>query len=120
MDVRTLNRSKSRIQIVGHELGYEDGYYPGTYDVLTAGDHSPLLNAFEVTERSGMSEPVDVARGLGPQSSDHLARRITDMARRQTDPSALRAEMADLAPNLLSWRIKDAPVAKVDSALRGA
>jgi nucleoside-diphosphate-sugar epimerase len=40
-------RSTSPIYLSGHDPGYEPVAFPGLYDPLTAGDISPLLNAFE-------------------------------------------------------------------------
>lgn len=40
-------RSSSGIDIVGFDAGYEGSVHPLTYDPLTAGDTSPLMNAVE-------------------------------------------------------------------------
>jgi hypothetical protein len=42
-------RSKSPIVITGYPPGYEADAYPGTYDPLSAGDVSPLVNCIEAT-----------------------------------------------------------------------
>jgi hypothetical protein len=44
-----LGHTKTAVPIYfsGYEAGYEDAPFPGLYDPLTAGEVSPLINAFE-------------------------------------------------------------------------
>ena len=47
LGVRTVTGSHSPVYFSGYDPGYEEVPYPGLYDPVTAGDVSPLLNAFE-------------------------------------------------------------------------
>jgi nucleoside-diphosphate-sugar epimerase len=50
VQVRDDMCSDSEITVSGYEPGYEAAPFPGLYDPLTAGDVSPLLNAFEAAD----------------------------------------------------------------------
>src|SRR5258708_8405 len=47
--------SATPIYFSGYDPGYEEVPFPGLYDPMTAGDVSPLLNAFEAA--AGTSAP---------------------------------------------------------------
>jgi hypothetical protein len=54
------NRSTAPIYISGYDPGYEGVSFPGLYDPATAGDVSPLINAFEAAALVDSPRPVTV------------------------------------------------------------
>ena len=56
----TETKSDSPVYLAGYERGYEEVPFPGLYDPRTAGDLSPLINAFEaVGAVAGRTPAVD-------------------------------------------------------------
>ena len=47
LGVLASKRSRTPVYISGYDPGYEEVAFPGLYDPATAGDVSPLMNAFE-------------------------------------------------------------------------
>jgi Polysaccharide biosynthesis protein len=47
LGVLSSKRSRTPVYISGYDPGYEEVAFPGLYDPATAGDVSPLMNAFE-------------------------------------------------------------------------
>jgi FlaA1/EpsC-like NDP-sugar epimerase len=84
--------STTPVYFSGHDAGYEKAPFPGLYDPLTAGDVSPLLNAFEAASPAGSpSDMVDAARlafAPDPRLHKHLAALEEDCARTH-DPERL-------------------------------
>ena len=93
--------SPTPVYVSGYDRGYEEIPFPGLYDPLTAGDVSPLLNAFEAGTERGFVVPdgrcLPGRNGAGTEGGE-AARR----ARRGLRPDggsergALRAERAFL------------------------
>jgi len=122
-DVRHRNRSQSPIEIVGHERGYEEGFYAGTYDVLTAGDHSPLLNAIEVDATDATdadAQPYDVAVRPAGDQPEGLIEEFLERTVAQSDEAALRDGIVKISPALLAWRLQGARPSTVERAIRAA
>jgi nucleoside-diphosphate-sugar epimerase len=98
--------SGTPIYVSGYDRGYEEIPFPGLYDPLTAGDVSPLLNAFEA--RSAVDSPcpmVDAFRvDMAPEpSADKLLNALATVCERTGDPAAVRGAL-----NELSWAVLDA------------
>lgn len=119
-DVRHRNRSQSAIRFIGHEQGYEEGFYPGTYDVLTAGDFSPLLNSIEVDFITGRAPAYDVAIRSGSTHGTEIVEQFLARALNSGDVADLRDNIIQTAPALLRWRLRGALPATVARAVRAA
>jgi nucleoside-diphosphate-sugar epimerase len=90
----------------GHDAGYEEVPFPGLYDPLTAGDVSPLLNAFEAAALTSSPSPhtdafrVELARATQPHT---LLADLTATAGQTQNPELLRPGL-----DALSWALLDA------------
>ena len=101
--------SRTPIYISGYDRGYEEIPFPGLYDPMTAGDVSPLLNAFEACTVTDSSCPlVDVFRvEMGPEPrARKLLSALAEVCDRTQDPDIVRAAL-----NELSWSLLDATLA---------
>ena len=102
-------QSESPIYFSGYDPGYEEVPFPGLYDPATAGDVSPLLNAFETAAAaSSPSSPcpmVDAFRlDMAPdQAPPKLLAALEAVCDRTQDPRAVRQALDDL-----SWSLLDA------------
>ena len=98
--------SASPVYISGYDKGYEEIAFPGLYDPMTAGDVSPLMNAFEAVALTGSPSPrVDTFRmGIAPEPRAVKLLAALDVACEQTqDPDVIRAMLDEL-----SWAVLDA------------
>jgi nucleoside-diphosphate-sugar epimerase len=98
--------SGTPIYVSGYDRGYEEIPFPGLYDPLTAGDVSPLLNAFEA--RSAVESPcpmVDAFRvDMAPEPrAGKLLNALAEVCDRTEEPAAVRGAL-----NELSWAVLDA------------
>ncbi|HTU72550.1 MAG TPA: polysaccharide biosynthesis protein [Trebonia sp.] len=104
--------SVTPVYFSGHDAGYEKAPFPGLYDPLTAGDLSPLLNAFEAASPAGSpSDMVDTARlafAPDPRPRKHLAALEEDCARTY-DPERLAGRLGELSWALLDAALRAAP-----------
>ena len=120
----TETGSSSPIYICGYEDGYESAPFPGLYDPATAGDVSPLINAFEAPFVSpGLCERVDYFDAPALRDDDEVLERLERLeaqCARTTDPSALRPEFEGLCRSLLAATLRDLPDPAVGRALRFA
>jgi nucleoside-diphosphate-sugar epimerase len=102
---------RTPIYFSGYDQGYEETPFPGLYDPVTAGDVSPLLNAFEAGTAVESPCPmvdgfrVDVARDQG--AVKRLAA-LTEICERTVNPAAVRGLL-----NELSWSLLDATLRAV-------
>lgn len=109
--------SQTPIYFSGYDPGYEEVPFPGLYDPMTAGDVSPLLNAFEAA--AGTSSPcpmVDAFRlemASNPQPVKLLAA-LDEICGRTTDPDVVRGGL-----NELSWGLLDATLHAVPRQVLG-
>ena len=98
--------SRTPIYFSGYDPGYEEVPFPGLYDPTTAGDVSPLLNAFEAGAGTPAPCPlVDAFRlemAANPRSAKLLAA-LDEICDRTTDPDAVRGGL-----NEMSWALLDA------------
>lgn len=113
--------SASPIYVCGHEEGYESSPFPALYDPATAGDVSPLINAFEAPfVAQGMCAAVDRFDAAAPPE-DHEAldrlNRLERLCRQTTDARALRPEFAALCQALLEATLRALPDRAVARAL---
>jgi nucleoside-diphosphate-sugar epimerase len=104
--VLARSRSGTPIYVSGYDRGYEEIPFPGLYDPLTAGDVSPLLNAFEA--RSAVASPcpmVDAFRvDMAPEPrAGKLLNALAEVCDRTADPATVRGAL-----NELSWAVLDA------------
>jgi nucleoside-diphosphate-sugar epimerase len=104
--------SATPVYFSGHDAGYEKAPFPGLYDPMTAGDVSPLLNAFEAASTtSSLSDMVDTARlAFAPDRRlrKHLAALEEDCARTY-DPARLSGRLSELSWSLLDAALHAAP-----------
>jgi len=98
--------SRSPIYFSGYDPGYEEVPFPGLYDPATAGDVSPLLNAFETAAAVGSPCPmVDAFRlDMAPdQVAPKLLTALETVCERTEDADTVRHALDDL-----SWSVLDA------------
>lgn len=98
--------SRSPIYVSGYDPGYEEVAFPGLYDPQTAGDVSPLLNAFETAALAQSSCPmVDAFRlDMVPDMvSPKLLTGLESVCDRTQDPAEVRTALDEL-----SWSLLDA------------
>jgi nucleoside-diphosphate-sugar epimerase len=103
--------SDTPIYFSGHDRGYEAQPFPGLYDPLTAGDLSPLLNAFEAASAEASPcrgvDAFSLAMAPDPVAEERM-RALEDVCARTRDPAAVRAALDEL-----SWSLLDATLAAV-------
>jgi len=101
--------SDSPIYFSGHDPGYERAPFPGLYDPDTAGEISPLLNAFEA---AAAEHDAQLGIDACPIQFDHsrapagLLAAVEQVCTATSGPQAVRAAL-----DQLSWRILDAALA---------
>jgi hypothetical protein len=106
LGVLISTRSATPIYFSGYDPGYEEVPFPGLYDPMTAGEVSPLLNAFEAAARTSAPCPmVDAFRlemAASPQPAKLLSA-LDEICDRSTDSDVVRAGL-----NETSWALLDA------------
>jgi hypothetical protein len=96
----------------GYDAGYEQVPFPGLYDPLTAGDVSPLLNAYEAAVSVPPAVPGADAFWLRFAQDTQLPKmlsRLDDSCARTRDPVSLRQELDELSWALLDATLRTAP-----------
>jgi nucleoside-diphosphate-sugar epimerase len=98
--------SATPIYFSGYDPGYEEIPFPGLYDPMTAGDVSPLLNAFEAA--AGTSSPCPMVDAFRLEMAAHprpakLLAALGEICDRTTDPDVVRGGL-----NEMSWALLDA------------
>ena len=109
LGVLTSKRSRTPVYISGYDPGYEEVPFPGLYDPATAGDVSPLLNAFEAAALVGSPCPLVDAFKLEMAHdpvSLKLLNGLNSVCERTADPAEVRCSLDDL-----SWSLLDATLA---------
>ncbi len=102
-------KSQTPIYVSGYDPGYEEVPFPGLYDPATAGDVSPLLNAFETSAMVQSPCPMVDAFTLEMAQYSVGARQLAELGAvcaRTEDPAAIRPALDDL-----SWSLLDAALA---------
>jgi NAD(P)-dependent dehydrogenase (short-subunit alcohol dehydrogenase family) len=105
------SRSDSPIYFSGHSPGYEATPFPALYDPLTAGDVSPLLNAFEAASAvPAFGGAVDVFPLELAWQEDNDARlwELEALLPGPDEPAPIRAALDEL-----SWSLLDAALRPV-------
>ncbi len=114
LGVLASTHSRTPVYLCGYDPGYEEAPFPGLYDPATAGDVSPLLNAFETAALTARVCPmVDTFRlelTADPVAPKLLAGIETACDRRFSD-GAIRQALDDL-----SWSLLDATLGAAEPA----
>ena len=96
--------SRAAIYFSGPNAGYEGRAFPGLYDPRTAGEVSPLLNAFEAARSQPLpglgvdTFPLEFAPASGAR--DELEN-LSAVCAATTDPAAVRSALDDLSLSVL-------------------
>lgn len=104
--------SRTPIYLSGYDRGYEEVPFPGLYDPLTAGDVSPLLNAFEA---AAVVEPpcpmIDAFRlDMAPEPrAVKLLATLAEVCDRTEDPWVVRGTLNELSWSMLDATLRVAP-----------
>jgi nucleoside-diphosphate-sugar epimerase len=106
-----MTRSRSPVYFSGYDKGYEETSFPALYDPLTAGDVSPLLNAFEARlssqGRYGAVDCFPLEFAANPWADGRLE--VLERTCVQTDdPATIRSAL-----DALSWPLLDATLEAV-------
>ena len=113
LGVLATTGSAAPIYISGYDPGYEEVPFPGLYDPATAGEVSPLMNAFETAaampSNGPMTDAFRVAMKPDPRATELLAV-LADACDRSAGPDQIRAALRDL-----SWALLDATLAAAPS-----
>jgi nucleoside-diphosphate-sugar epimerase len=111
LGVLASKRSRTPVYISGYDPGYEEVAFPGLYDPATAGDVSPLMNAFETAALVESPCPmVDAFRlEMAPNSvSPKLLAALDGVCARTREAAEVRAALDEL-----SWSMLDAALGAV-------
>jgi len=106
--------SQTPVYVSGYEPGYEEIPFPGLYDPATAGDVSPLLNAFEVAAANCAPCPMTDSFSLDfapDPAAPKLLDAIAEACARTRAGDAIRRALDEL-----SWTLLDATLAAADPA----
>jgi len=112
LDVLARSGSPTPVYISGYDQGYEEIPFPGLYDPMTAGDVSPLLNAFEAGAIVGSPCPmVDAFRmDLAPDTAAvKLLAALAEVCDRTQDPATVRGALNELSWSMLDSTLRAAP-----------
>src|SRR5262249_18043538 len=96
----------------GYDPGYEEVSFPGLYDPKTAGEVSPLMNAFEAVATVPAPCPMlDTFRlEAAPEpAADKLLDALEEVCAQTADPDAVRGALGDLSWALLDATLSAAP-----------
>ena len=109
LGVLAARDSAAPVYISGYDPGYEEVPFPGLYDPATAGELSPLFNAFEAAAVVPPDCPMTDAFGAAFAPQDRAAELATELAGvcgRTEDRDQVRAALREL-----SWALLDATLA---------
>jgi nucleoside-diphosphate-sugar epimerase len=112
LDVLARSGSPTPVYVSGYDQGYEEIPFPGLYDPTTAGDVSPLLNAFEAGAVVGSPCPmVDAFRvDMAPEPrAVKLLASLAEVCDRTRDPAAVRGALNELSWSMLDCTLRAAP-----------
>jgi len=106
--------SATPIYFSGYDRGYEEVPFPGLYDPATAGEVSPLLNAFEAVRVTDapchMVDAFPLEMAHDPEPAKLLAA-LEDTCETTEDPDSVRAALDELSWSLLDVTLRAAPTA---------
>ena len=109
LGVLAARDSGAPVYLSGYDPGYEEVPFPGLYDPATAGDLSPLLNAFEaaavVPSECPMTNVFEAEFAPEPRAAG-LSAELAAICGETDDPQRVRAALREL-----SWALLDATLA---------
>ena len=111
LGVLSSKRSRTPVYISGYDPGYEEVAFPGLYDPATAGDVSPLMNAFETAALVDSPCPmVDAFKLETAEDSVNpkLLAALDCVCGRTREAAQVRAALDEL-----SWSLLDATLGAV-------
>jgi hypothetical protein len=108
-------RSLTPVYISGYDPGYEEVPFPGLYDPATAGDVSPLLNAFEAAALTARPCPM-VDTFTMEMVADPVALKLLAGLESAFDRGPCDAGVRQALDDL-SWSLLDATLAAADPAV---
>jgi nucleoside-diphosphate-sugar epimerase len=112
LDVLARSGSPTPVYVSGYDQGYEEIPFPGLYDPMTAGDVSPLFNAFEAGAVVGSPCPmVDAFRvDMAPEPrAVKLLASLAEVCDRTQDPATVRGALNELSWSMLDCTLRAAP-----------
>jgi hypothetical protein len=119
LGVLAATGSDAPIYISGYDPGYEEVAFPGLYDPETAGDVSPLMNAFEtalaVPSNGPMTDAFRVAMKTDPRAAELFAA-LSESCDRAAGSGEIRAALRELSWALLDETLDAAPVDALNRA----
>jgi hypothetical protein len=121
LGVLASKNSASPIYISGYDPGYEEVPFPGLYDPATAGDVSPLLNAFETAAMVQSPCPMVDAFTLEMANDNVGAKQLAALDHvcdRTQDPAEVRTSLDDLSWSLLDSALAAASRAALDRSAK--
>ena len=101
--------SATPVYVSGYDPGYEEVAFPGLYDLATAGDVSPLMNAFETAAMTAAPCPMVNSFRLEMTPDPVLPKLLSgvdDVCAANAPESRIRQALDDL-----SWAMLDATLA---------
>jgi NADP-dependent 3-hydroxy acid dehydrogenase YdfG len=121
LGVLASKRSQTPVYISGYEPGYEEVPFPGLYDPATAGDVSPLMNAFETAALVDSPCPmVDAFKlEMAPDSvSRKLVAALDSVCGRIREAAVVRAALDELSWSLLDDALGAVPRTALDRSAK--
>jgi hypothetical protein len=121
LGVLASKRSQTPVYISGYDPGYEEVPFPGLYDPATAGDVSPLMNAFETAALVDSPCPmVDAFKlEMAPDSvSCKLVAVLDSVCGRIREAAAVRAALDELSWSLLDDALGAVPRTALDRSAK--
>ena len=112
LDVLARSGSRVPVYLSGYDRGFEEIPFPGLYDPMTAGDVSPLLNAFETGAVTGSPCPMVDSFRLDMAAESRATKLLTALAEvcdRTRDPAIVRSALNELSWSLLDCTLRAAP-----------
>jgi nucleoside-diphosphate-sugar epimerase len=121
LGVLAARDSGAPVYLSGYDPGYEEVPFPGLYDPATAGELSPLLNAFEaaavVPSECPMTDVFEAAFAPEPRAAE-LSAELAAVCGETDDPQRVRAALRDLSWALLDATLAVAPAEALSRAAR--
>jgi nucleoside-diphosphate-sugar epimerase len=112
LGVLARSGSTAPVYLSGYDQGYEEIPFPGLYDPMTAGDVSPLLNAFEAGAVVGSPCPMVNSFRVDMAPEPRAVKLLTALAEacdRTQDPATVRGALNELSWSLLDCTLRAAP-----------
>jgi NADP-dependent 3-hydroxy acid dehydrogenase YdfG len=121
LGVLASKQSRTPVYISGYDPGYEEVAFPGLYDPATAGDVSPLLNAFETAALA--DSPCPMVDGFRLEMAEDplsvkLLGALDSVCGRTEDPAQVRCALDELSWSLLDAALGSAARTALDRSAR--